>query len=262
MKVLSIFLSALFPVFMYAEDTFEYSPDRPGCTTGTNVLPQWKVGWETGLAYEHNRRNGSNEKTWTINTSTIRIGVTPHAELRLQMDECTTHSPDGNSHGIANAMIGTKIRIFEGQGWIPQISYLGNLLIPGGRKADYLPSHPGAQMHLLFSNTINRLFSLGYDIGAEWSGESNSPDLFFGACINLMINSKLTLFAESYNYYNGSKQDEWAKPQKASHFNWMSEWGAAYMLSPKLQLDLYTDVNFNEPSKYFNIGIGVAWLIN
>ncbi len=42
----------------------------------------------------------------------------------------------------------------------------------------------------------------------------------------------------------------------------MSEIGVAYMVSPRLQLNMYGDINLNEPSKYANIGFGLAWLLH
>uniref|UniRef100_A0AB33J0L0 Uncharacterized protein n=1 Tax=Prevotella sp. GTC17253 TaxID=3236793 RepID=A0AB33J0L0_9BACT len=192
----------------------------------------------------------------------LPIGLTPSTELRLQLDESATHTAEDNYAGISNASVGTKIKVFDGAGALPKVAFLGTLLIPGGSHSRYLPQHVGIQTHLLFENEIGDVVSLGYDIGAEWSGETDNPDLFFGLCLNFQPTDKLSFFLESYNLYNSQKQDDWAKPGHASHFNCMSEMGAAYMVSPRLQLNVYGDFNFNEPSKYTNLGIGLAWLLN
>lgn len=209
----------------------------------------------------HTNGNGANERTWTINSSMFRMGLTPNAELRLQLDESATHTPEENYGGISNASIGTKIKIFDGSGALPKVAFLGTLLFPGNRHSRYMPRHVGIQTHLLFENEISNLISLGYDIGAEWSGDTDNPDAFFGLCLNFQLSEKLSFFVESYNRYNSWKQDEWAKPGHSSHFNCMSEIGAAYMVSTRLQLNLYGDINFNEPSKYANVGCGLAWLL-
>ena len=39
------------------------------------------------------------------------------------------------------------------------------------------------------------------------------------------------------------------------------ELGAAYMLTPRLQLDLATDIYLNYPKRYFNLMVGIAWQI-
>jgi len=97
-----------------AQEAIDYSPDAPGATTGVDIMKQGKIDWETGIVLEWDRRNGEHARTSTINTSMFRLGLTPQAELRLQIDECITHTPEGNFGGIANASIGTKIKVYEG----------------------------------------------------------------------------------------------------------------------------------------------------
>lgn len=76
-------LLTLVPVRSMAQDTDGFSPDAPGATTGVGIMPQGKIDWETGFSHEWNRRNGAHERTWTINTSMFRLGLTPQAELRM-----------------------------------------------------------------------------------------------------------------------------------------------------------------------------------
>ena len=108
-------LLTLVPVRSMAQDNDDFSPDAPGATTGVGIMPQGKIDWETGFSHEWNRRNGAHERMWTINTSMFRLGLTPQAELRMQIDECLTHTSEGSYGGIANAAIGTKIKIYEGE---------------------------------------------------------------------------------------------------------------------------------------------------
>src|SRR3712207_8963342 len=67
-----VYLLLLCPMAASAQDDTGFSPDCPGATTGPDIMPLWKVDWETGFAHEWNRRNGAHERTWTINTSTFR----------------------------------------------------------------------------------------------------------------------------------------------------------------------------------------------
>lgn len=261
-KIFFFFLLLIFPTIgINAQDDNNFSPDCPGATTGPDIMPQWSIDWETGFSHEWNRKNGAHERTWVINTSTFRMGVSPNAEVRLQIDESATRTSTNNYIGISTLAIGTKIKITDSKGSIPKISFLGTLLIPGSSHSNYLPQHIGIQTHLLFESELNEYFSLGYDIGTEWDGETNNPNIFFGACLNYQATNKLSFFIESYNLYNSQKQEDWAKPGRSSHFNFMSEIGAAYMVTPRFQVNMYGDINFNEPSKYANIGLGMAWLI-
>ena len=139
---------------------------------------------------------------------------------------------------------------------------MGTMLIPGGSNAHYLPKNLGFQAHLLFENELSSKFTLGYDLGGEWNGDTESPDLFFGANLTYQPSEKWSFFVESYNRYNSKRQDDWAKPGQDSHFNFMSEVGVDYKVSPRLHLNTFYDISFNEFSRYSNIGLGIAWLIN
>lgn len=72
----------LVPLHSMAQDTEDYSPDAPGATTGVGIMPQGKIDWETGIGLEWDKRNGEHARTFTINTSMFRLGLTPQAEVR------------------------------------------------------------------------------------------------------------------------------------------------------------------------------------
>ena len=259
---LYLLLLTLIPLQSMAQETEDFSPDAPGATTGVSIMPQGKIDWETGIGLEWDRRNGEHARTFTINTSMFRLGLTPQAEVRLQIDECLTHTPDGTFGGIANASIGTKIKVYEGGKIFPKVAFMGAVLIPRGSHAHYLPKHVGFLAHLLFENELSSKLTLGYDVGGEWDGDTESPDLFFGANLTYQPTDKWSFFVESYNRYNSKRQDDWAKPGHDSHFNFMSEVGMDYKVSPRLHLNTYYDISFNEFSRYSNIGLGITWLLN
>ena len=42
----------------------------------------------------------------------------------------------------------------------------------------------------------------------------------------------------------------------------MTEFGGTFMVSPRVQIDAYADMNLRRMDKYINVGVGVAWRIN
>lgn len=95
-RTLCLSLLMLGSVRSIAQETIDFSPDAPGATTGVDIMKQGKIDWETGIGLEWDRKNGEYARTFTINTSMFRLGLTPQAEVRLQIDECITHTPEGN----------------------------------------------------------------------------------------------------------------------------------------------------------------------
>ncbi len=226
-----------------------FTSDRPGTTTGVDILPKGRVQWETGFGYERtNIIEGVAVTTWTLNTSLLRWGISESAELRLQADYLFTSIEGTHANGLSNVAFGTKVKLFDGWKVVPAVSLLGNVFVPSNTDDDFLPNEWSGQMALLFQNELTSWLSLGYEASLSWHGETK-PDFFWGFCLDFQVSDRLLLMAEEYNYH-----------YYGFHKNWM-ELGAAYMLTPRLQLDLTTDIHLNNPKNYFHIEVGVAWQI-
>ena len=98
-----------------AQEAIDYSPDAPGATTGIDIMKQGKIDWETGIGLEWDRRNGEHARTFTINTSMFRLGLTPQAEVRLQIDECITHTPEGILGALLMPLLVRKSRFMRAE---------------------------------------------------------------------------------------------------------------------------------------------------
>ncbi|MCR4921017.1 MAG: transporter [Bacteroidaceae bacterium] len=225
-----------------------FTADRPGATTGTDVLPRGRVQWESGVAWERSKLDGATATTWTLNTSLFRWGFSDFAELRLQADYLSGRCGGIHTSGFSDVALGTKARLFDGWKSVPAISLLANVLLPGGSDADYLPQHFGGQMGLLFQNQFASWCSLGYEADLVWS-DSRRPTVFFGLCLSFSLSDRLSLVVEQYNTNTSDNTECW------------SELSLAYQLTPPLQLDLGTDLSLNHFGDYRNAMIGVAWQI-
>ena len=243
-------ISALlfFPLYTYAQGENDFTADRPGATTGTDVLPKGRIQWETGVGVEYTSMESPSTTTWTINTSLLRFGISDYAELRLQVDGLYTCNDEDNYGGLANLIIGSKLHLFDGWKAIPEMSLLANILIPGGKNSNYLPKNIGGQLGLLFQNDLSSKLSLGYEADIIW-GDEEKPTAFGGVCLGLQVSDKLNLMLEEYNYNN-------------VHTECWMEIGAALMLSKKVQIDVAADVSLQYLKRYYNFSIGLAWQIN
>ena len=59
------------------------SADRPGALTGTDVMPRFKLQWETGVGYESTT---DGPHTLTLNNTLLRFGLFENAEIRVGTD--------------------------------------------------------------------------------------------------------------------------------------------------------------------------------
>ena len=249
-KKIIVMLFALLSISALAQSEKAcFTADRPGTTTGVDVLPKGRVQWETGMAYERVRLGDLTSTTWTLNSSLFRWGFSQLAELRLQADYLYNTFEGDHHHGFSNVAIGTKARLFEGWQAVPAISLLGNVFIPGSREAAFMLSDWSGQMGLLFQNEITPWLSLGYETDIYWYSQAK-PTFFWGFCLTFQATKRCSLMVEEFNnqYYG-------------LHDNWL-ELGAAFQIAPRLQLDISTDISLNYPKDYFNLMLGVAWQIN
>lgn len=246
----TVLFSILFlPLYALAQDTDGFTADRPGATTGPDVLPRGRIQWETGASWEYSQLESLETTTWTINSSMLRWGFSDYAELRIQGDYIYSTYSETVQHGFDNLIVGIKAKLHEGSRIIPNISLLTNVLVAGGHRAEFLPRHAGAHMGLLFSNELASWCSLGYETDLIWTGEGK-PTTFFGFSLGFLIGERLSLQIEEFNYSRGDDMECW------------SELSLAFQLSNRIQLDLGTDISLNAPDYYHNIILGISWQLN
>ena len=225
--------------------------DRPGMSTGTDVLPFLKVQWETGF------EGGCGDvHSVLLPTTMFRFGVTKFAEIRLEYDGALfqTENPHKWGYDVCPLVLGTKVKIFDGYKWVPKISLMANLAIPLTR-AQLHETHVAPSLHLLFQNDVTDWFSVGYDVGAEWNGVNATPATFLGVCLGFNVTDDLGLFVESYNYFT-----KYAMRNTEAECD--LDFGLSYVVHPKVQLDLYAGFNCQNPRTMSFVGLGVAWMMN
>ena len=246
-------LSALLALPCIAqEDDIDFSADRPGMTTNPDVMPKNKLMWEAGLEFENDRIDGDAVNTFNYHNSLFRYGLTDYAELRFAFAASHTYIKGGDNYGgISDLSLGTKVKIYDGYRALPKVAMLAELYLPGGDDHNYLPQHVGTNLHLAFSNEITSWLSLGYDVGMVWSGYSDEDHATtFGSInLNFVPADKACIFIEEYNFWNHDINQN------------MIEFGGTYMVSRRVQLDAYADMDLRHFGNYINVGLGVSWRI-
>jgi len=246
LSIIAILYGLFLPSGASAQDDGGFTADRPGATTGPDVLPRGRVQWEMGTSWERSRLENPGATTWTVNSSMLRWGFSDFAELRIQGEYILSVSDGETLRGFDNLTVGTKARLYEGSGILPAISLLANVLVSGGDRAEFLPRHAGAHMGLLFSNELAPWCSFGYEADLIWTGEGR-PTAFFGLGLGFSLGERFSIQVEEFNYSHPDAMECW------------SELSLAYQLSGRVQLDIGTDISLNAPGKYQNLMFGVSW---
>ena len=254
-QLLAIAALLWLPFFATAQSDIDFTADRPGESTGPEVLPKNRVQWETGLGW--GQYFGVDD--FTVNTTLVRYGITKFAELRVGIDLIySTFRNGGQSQmGVTALNVGTKIRIMEGEGAKPTLSAMANFACPYIGSKEYVPDHLAPSLYLLFSNVVCDWMSIGYAVGAEWDGASAAPATFWALTLDFAPVEKLGVFVESFNRWYPTKE-----PLLNSHGVYSIDFGLSYMVHPKVQIDMAAILNLQRPAQQHAISAGVAWQIN
>lgn len=223
-------------------------PDRPGNTYGADVTQHHKITWDNGFAFESNE--GS--PFWTLNSTIVRYGLFENVELRVGTDFVWPHDETSEKPtiGISPLTVGTKIKLYESSSWLPSVGLLAQLKSPHVGTKVLLPSYLAPSMYAIFEHSIGERFSICYNVGAEWDGETPDPQTFLSLSLGYSFTESLGTFIESYNYLH----------RDGNQF--MTEFGLTWLVSRRVQLDLEADLDLKNLGKYYAIGAGVSWLIN
>lgn len=227
----------------------EFPTDRPGNTWFAEALPHHKVSWENGFCFEMFPEGSS---TITLTSMIVRYGIFRNVELRIGTDFLLYNDEPGSKYnfGVAPLTIGTKIRAYESHNWLPSIGLLAELQLPYVGSKDLVPPHLAPSLYLLFDHSITDWFSLCYNAGAIWDGETAIPQAFLSLALWFNITDKVGAFVETYNYFHPDENQ------------YMTEFGFIWMPCRRVQLDINCDLDFKNFGKYYAIGCGVSWMIN
>ena len=246
--LLSIILIA-YCFVAFAQESVEFTADRPGASTGPSVVGQGVIQLEQGIQYDGDGGAG----TFTFSNTLLRYGLFPNMELRLGGD-AFLYQEDGAAQGFKPAFsglsVGTKIKCFEGQGAVPAVSVLADFAVPYTASNGFNVDHLAPSLYLLFENPVNDWLSVGYNLGAEWDGTLPNATTFAAVYLGFTATEKLGCFVESYNYFN-----------KLGNIYAM-DIGLNWMVSRQVQLDLAANMDLRNPAQCWAISCGVAWQIN
>lgn len=225
------------------------SGNRPGYTWSVEVLQHKKISWENGFRYE---KTPDGAMTMTLNSMMVRYGIFENAELLVGTDFLMFN--DGQAmeptFGINPLTIGAKVKVYEGQGFIPSVGLLAQVASSHIGSTELLSSHPAPSMYLLFEHDWDNSFWLTYNAGMEWDGDTPSPTTFLGIAIGYGITDDLGVYWDCYNYLHEDGNQH------------RTELGVTWLPSRKVQLDLEVGFDFQHLKDYFAVGCGVAWMIN
>ncbi|MEO8512302.1 MAG: transporter [Ignavibacteria bacterium] len=249
---LSIILNS--NIFSQVDDI---SPDRPGAGNGSALMDQGLIQVELGGSIEKVTEFNSPIGLFKIFSHSypsilLRYGVTGNVEVRLgaeylQEELSNIESSNPNTTGFSPISVGTKIKLFREKGLLPETAFLFTVSVPFKKNSPFQSDYIGSEFQLAMSNTVNKRFSLTYNIGGSWGAGDPGVTGFYSLSLGANLVKKLAAFVEIYGYL----------PEKNSPDH-RFDGGFTYMILKNLQADISGGLGISEKSPEYFVGLGIS----
>lgn len=256
MRLLFIAFLLLTNIIIQAQDPApELITDRPDQTESSAVVPLRSLQIETGFIMENDETSLVRQRSFAYNTTLLRYGLLGNFELRLGVEylgeKVKFKSTETTSivSGLSPVYAGFKMKIAEEKGWRPEIAFLGALDLPFLASDSFKPEYTGAHLSFAFAHTLSERFSIGYNLGAEWDGDTAIPSYFYSVSLGAGISRRLGSFMESYGHL----------PEDGQHEHLMDA-GLTFLVSPNFQLDFSCGIGLQNSIDNF-VSFGLTYRI-
>ncbi len=257
MKISLILLLFLASLFLKAQDSVpELITDRPDQTESSSVVPHKSLQIETGFILETRETDVINQNNFAYNTTLLRYGLFDNFELRLGLEylgeneEIKASGAETRISGLSPVYAGFKVKIADEDGIKPEIAFLGGLVLPFTATEEFKPEYTSANVRFSFSHTLSDKLSLGYNLGAEWDGESAIPGYFYSLALGIGLTDHIGMFVEGYGLI--------PEEGEAEH---LFDAGFTFLLLPTFQLDLSGGLGLNDYAIDNFISVGLTYRI-
>jgi hypothetical protein len=240
------------------EQPLTISTNRPSFDDTTGIVPIGHVQLETGYTFTFRHRDGVETQTHDGPEALLRIPLMDD-RLELQLGwtgyvYSRTNSGSGfNSvDGFSDVTAGLRLKVIDENGWVPRICLQAATTV-------------GLGSNDVSNQDVEPVFKLiwSYDLGKGWGIYGNfgvgyltaGSDRFVqgqgGVCVTYTINDKWSVYGEYYLFGPNTKGSD------AAHY---IDAGAAYLITPRIQLDGRVGFGLNEEANNFFTGVGVSFL--
>ena len=258
-------LPCLMIMMMATSSAQTINTDRPTQSASAYVLPKGRLQWETGAIFQ---RTNDILNQYTYNNSLIRYGLSDNFEARLTLNyegfDLALDGADLNESGFSPVAVGFKSKIADENGFWPQISFVGQVLLPSGDDGfeveSVIPSFRFSMTHN-FSSTS----SLGYNWGMEWQEFLPGAVNIYTLMYNQGFADSFAWFLEFYGFIYGENETILGDEIDIADDHRVNS-GFTYLLNDKIQFDLSAGVGFSDdlsnssPDFFLSGGVSFAFI--
>jgi hypothetical protein len=234
------FSFAIYFMSAYAQTTIQ--TDRPDQTECPYITPKGFIQAENGFVYEHIDRDN---KGIVLPSILWKCGINKNVELRLITEVNSMKAFGKTTTGFVPTIIGFKTKICEEKGLVPDIGFIGHLAIPSAASKEFKASYYAPSFRFNMQHTLSKDFTLAYNLGAEWDGETPEPTFIYTLTTGYSITEKLGAYVELYGFAPQNNMPDHR-----------ADGGFTYLITNDVMVDVSGGVGITKesPINYFALG--------
>jgi hypothetical protein len=248
--ILILFLSIFISTSCFAQED-KIETDRPDQTETPFLTPKNWMQFEVGFNVQQNVKNSFEYLSPTLLS---KLGISKKIELRLITSIVTNKFKNTTSTftetGLAPIEVGAKIFIAEENKLLPKTSLIFHFAIPKLASKNFKANKLAPNFRFVMQNTLSKTIGLGYNVGAEWDGFTNSTTWIYTFAPGFNLSNKWYSYIEVFGFINKTES-----PQHSI------DGGLAYSVNNNLKLDISSGFGITKtaPNWYFAIGGSVRF---
>lgn len=237
----------------FSQETGRMETDRPDQTESTVITRKNYLQIEFGFNYE----KAFGLTNYVHPTILSKYGLSKKFELRLITEFGSVENPsipqiaDKYSSGLFPVQIGGKLALVKEKGLLPEISFLFHVAPDKLASKKFHTSYWAPNFRFSMQHTLSENIGLGYNIGAEWDGESGTPYWIYTIAPGFNIGKNWYAYIELFGAVKNGE-----KPQHAA------DAGIACYLSDNSKIDLSGGVGLSKETFDHYIAIGYSFRLN
>jgi hypothetical protein len=234
------------------------STDRPGFSDTTGIAPVGHLQLETGYTFTFRNRDGVETQTHNAPELLARVGlIDDRLEVRIGTSGYVWSRSDAGAgfesvEGFSDGYAGIKLKLIDQDGAIPRLALEAiTTLGLGSHDISNRDAEPTGKLIASwdlgsgFSLTANGVMTYATTSGSRFIQGAGSASLWYTA------SDHLSMFLEYFVIGPRTKGSD------AAH---SIDFGGAYLINNRLQLDARVGFGLNREADNFFVGVGVSFL--
>lgn len=248
-KIVSVFLFLMCYQLTWTQESGRMETDRPDQTESPYITKKNYLQAEFGFNYE--RVDGQTQ--WVHPTALWKFGLSKRFEFRMITEMQTVQLQFGTTvskrqTGVLPIQLGGKLALIEENGLLPKTSLIAHASLPNWGGSIFQTPKWSPNFRFVMQNTLSDKAAIGYNVGGEWDGFSNTPDWIYTLAPGYNLGKNGYAYVELYG-----------SVRKGSSPQHSIAGGVAYYFTDDTKIDLSGSYGLTEAATDHYIAVGFSF---